>query len=287
VIFRPTPHRLVGSALLLLAVNAPALAQRVGVASGVIPATTGTVPGAQSRSIVVGTDIIHRETIVTEAAGQAQLVFLDRSAFTVGPGSEVVIDEFVYDPNAGTGKIVATATKGVFRYVGGALSKNEGAVTIKTPEATIGIRGGIALFSIDAATHAVDATLLHGVGITLTAANGDQLVITRPGFTASFDPRSGHFSPPVPAMRVGDQMGRLDGRSGGGPPPPGGPPAPGNLARLNSGNLAGSIGAAQGALPHAPPPPPPGNPNSGPPIRLDRTGAGNPKGTGVLASQLR
>ena len=48
----------------------------------------------------------------------------------------------------------------VFRFVGGAINKNEGGVTVKAPSATIGIRGAIGLLSVDAATKAVQGALV-------------------------------------------------------------------------------------------------------------------------------
>ena len=54
----------------------------------------------------------------------------------------MVLDEFVYDPDAQIGSLVINATKGVFRLVGGKISKKN-SVLLKTPTATIGIRGGI------------------------------------------------------------------------------------------------------------------------------------------------
>ena len=35
----------------------------------------------------------------------------------------MTIDEFVYDPKTGTGTMALSATRGVFRFVGGKLSK--------------------------------------------------------------------------------------------------------------------------------------------------------------------
>src|SRR5207244_1999886 len=81
---------------------------------------------------------------------QTQILFLDQSTMTVGPGSELTIDEFVFDPAAGTGKMAASLTRGVFRLVGGKLSKQDNAVSMQTPSATIGIRGGVVL--VNAAT---------------------------------------------------------------------------------------------------------------------------------------
>jgi len=67
---------------------APALAQdRVGITGAVNPEARSAPPGAPPRTLVVGTDVVFNERITTEDGGQAQIVFLDRSAFTVGPNS--------------------------------------------------------------------------------------------------------------------------------------------------------------------------------------------------------
>jgi hypothetical protein len=75
-------------------------------------------------------------------------MFLDKTTLTVGPNSNVVIDEFVYRPGGGGNQFVASLTKGALRFVGGQISHNQGA-TITTPTATIGIRGGVALVTHD------------------------------------------------------------------------------------------------------------------------------------------
>ena len=73
------------------------------------------------------------------------------STFTVGPGSDLVIDKFVYDPKKQSGEVVATFGKGVMRFVGGKISKNEGGVTVNTPAGALAIRGGIALANFKSA----------------------------------------------------------------------------------------------------------------------------------------
>ena len=72
-----------------------------------------------------------------------QVLLVDGSTFTVGPGSDLVIDKFVYDPKKGTGQIVASFSKGVMRFVGGKISKNDDGVTVKTPAGALAIRGGM------------------------------------------------------------------------------------------------------------------------------------------------
>lgn len=127
----------------------PALAAtpKVGVAAAVNPATMSTQPNSEDRVLVVGSEMLHNELIVTSGKGRTQLLFIDGSALTIGPNSSVVLDEFVYDPNTKTGKLAFSATKGLFRFVGGKISKKT-PVTLKTPTAIIGIRGGIAIITI-------------------------------------------------------------------------------------------------------------------------------------------
>src|SRR4051812_49648460 len=83
---------------------------------------------------MVGHDVIRNERIKTASIGQAQLLFTDQSTLTVARNSEILIDEFVFDPNKQSGNLAATVTTGVFRYVGGKISKQKD-VTFKRPPA--------------------------------------------------------------------------------------------------------------------------------------------------------
>jgi hypothetical protein len=140
---------------------AHAEAPRVGVTGAVNPAASGTPPGAATRQLVVGSDVIFRERVITTAEGQAQILFLDQSALMIGPNSTVVIDEFVYDPDTSKGNIAATLTQGSFRYIGGKLSK-QGNATLRTPVATIGIRGSDVTVTYDRATSEANVVTTHG-----------------------------------------------------------------------------------------------------------------------------
>ena len=45
-----------------------------------------------------------------------QLIFLDKTTLNVGPNSDLVIDEFIYDPSRGAGQMAVSMTKGVLRF---------------------------------------------------------------------------------------------------------------------------------------------------------------------------
>ena len=106
-----------------------------------------------------------------------QVLLIDGSTFTVGPGSDLVIDKFVYDPNKQTGKVVASMSKGVMRFVGGKISKNEDAVKVNTPAGALAIRGGMFQAKIDGPK--VVASFLYGVALTL----GNKYTVYEPGYT--------------------------------------------------------------------------------------------------------
>ncbi len=118
-------------------------AQNSGRVGAVNHDATGTPPGAGTRTLTIGTNIIYKERVQTSASGSTQIMFPDTSTLNVGRNSNIVIDEYVYDPTTGTGKMVATVAKGMMRFVGGQISHTAG-VTVKTPVATLGIRGGVA-----------------------------------------------------------------------------------------------------------------------------------------------
>src|SRR5206468_5579818 len=120
--------------------------------------------------------------IRTQAGGQTQILFLDQSSLTIAPRSDLILDEFVYDPKAGTGKLALSMGKGLLRYVGGAISKQQGGVKVDTPVASLTIRGGIAYSwcKDDGCKY------LYGYGenLTICPPSGKCEVIDTPGIIA-------------------------------------------------------------------------------------------------------
>src|ERR1700719_1550575 len=120
---------------------APAAAQQVGTATAVNPLSESTPPGGATAPLMVGAHIVHKERVHTTPAGTVQLLFTDKSSMSIAPNTDIVIDEYVYDPNANRGHMLVSLTKGALRFVGGQLS-HQGEATITTSAANIGIRGG-------------------------------------------------------------------------------------------------------------------------------------------------
>jgi len=89
----------------------------------------------------VNTGVEMNDTVST-ARGKAELTFDDKTTVKLTEHSKIVIDDFVYDPKKGTGKLALNMAMGTARYASGQIAKNNPQqVAIKTPTATIAVRG--------------------------------------------------------------------------------------------------------------------------------------------------
>ena len=79
---------------------------------------------------------------VSTARAKAELTFEDKTTLKLTEHSKMIIDDFVYDPKKGTGKLAVNMALGTARYASGQIAKNNPQqVSIKTPTATIAVRG--------------------------------------------------------------------------------------------------------------------------------------------------
>lgn len=199
-----------------------ALAQ-VGVTSATTGDPLGQPPTLQERVLRVGIDVVANERVTTKADDRAHLVFLDGTSLTVGPNSALSIDKFVYDPSAKKGEIGLKTAKGVFRLVGGHISKtNE--ITVTTPSATIGIRGGIATVVVAENGHTT-ATFLYGTSMTVTGQGTTQMA-TRTGSQILTEAGRAPAAPTIIPPRGEVAGATIERPSAGGPAPSVAPAAP-------------------------------------------------------------
>jgi hypothetical protein len=74
--------------------------------------------------------------------GTLGVIFRDDTTLSLGPRSELVIDEFLFAPSQGKLSLVTRMLRGTAAYVSGVIAKlSPQAVRFETPTATIGIRG--------------------------------------------------------------------------------------------------------------------------------------------------
>lgn len=111
----------------------------VGDVTAVLRWAYGTPPGAGRRDLFVGNDVVYRELLQTVEDGALHVHLADATELRLGSASSVMLDEFVYDPAADTGTLVATVAKGVARFITGATEN--GRFVVETPVAIVTPRG--------------------------------------------------------------------------------------------------------------------------------------------------
>jgi len=132
-------HRLISPFVVLLMTSTVALGSvgEIGKirGSGVLEREGNVIDG------VNGVGVQSMDTAVT-AKGTMQIDFIDQTRVDITEHSRLLIDEFVYDPESGNGVLGLKASLGTMRYASGQIAKNNRQnVKIRTPSATIGVRG--------------------------------------------------------------------------------------------------------------------------------------------------
>lgn len=202
----------------------------VGAAGAVAGRVTALAPASDAvgRVLSSGKTVYSRDTITTSPQGRLQIMLVDETVFTIGPDSEMLIDEFVYDPFTGSGKVAAEVTKGVFRFVTGKIArKRPSAMKVKLPNGTIGIRGTIVAGKINADESILVALLGPGVensagerpGSVDVVNAGRTVSLVQTGFAALIRPGQ---APTPPFRLTPEQIRELElkpvAQSGGGDP---------------------------------------------------------------------
>lgn len=234
-----------------------AIAQQ-GSPSGVI---TTTEPGRPPVVQPFFVEAVRGQKIVTGPTQTVHVLFPDQSAATVGPNSEMMISQLEYDARAKNGNIAVDLAKGFLRVVGGFVSKRSG-FTVRTPTATIGVRGGISV--IGTGDQGTQTHFLFGQQMQVTGFGGNIQTVTRPGFGVNvalngttslpqrIQPPPPPPSPPAPPPPPPGQPAPPS-VGGGTLPAPGGPPLT-NLSpdRLPTGRQPSDPKQPGGTLPQPP-----------------------------------
>ena len=89
-----------------------------------------------------GAPIFSGDVIETGDSGAVGIVLADDSTLSLAESGRMVMDDVVYDPSAQTGNATISIVQGVFSFVSGQIAKTgPDAMVLKTPVATLGIRG--------------------------------------------------------------------------------------------------------------------------------------------------
>lgn len=101
-----------------------------------VTATAAATPG-NARVLDAGSAVFRNEMVATGAQARAGLRLADETSLVLGENAQVRLDEFVYDEG---GSATINLVTGALRFVSAA-GGHPGKLIVKTPAATIGIRG--------------------------------------------------------------------------------------------------------------------------------------------------
>ncbi len=165
------PALLIGSAGALAAPG-----DTIGSAVTIVNLVTAQINNDQ-RKLASGDDVHQQELIEVAADGRGDLMLRDDTKLALGPGSRLLLDQFVYNPDISGGAIVMDLVRGAFRFITGVAAKP--AYVIRTPTASITVRGTI--FDVYVQQSGVAWLLLIEGAVQVCAEDGKCIVDDEPG----------------------------------------------------------------------------------------------------------
>jgi hypothetical protein len=139
-----------------------------------------TPPGHEEQAAKRADELVQNEALRTEEESTIQVKFVDGSQLSVEQSSEMVLSDYVYDGSASAGLI--NLNDGLFHFTSN--GNNDQGVKLKTPVATIGVRGTEFLVHVDGN----DATIIdilsgaveakpNGKGKAVTCVGGQSILV--------------------------------------------------------------------------------------------------------------
>ena len=163
--------------------------------AGKLTEVTGPAQVTRNKDKIEGkvdTGIEMNDTLET-LKGKAFITFEDGTKVQCTEFSKLTIDEFVYDPSSGKGKLAMKASLGTVRYASGLIAKNSREeVKVKTPTASVAVRGTDFAMTVDELGRSLIILLpsLPDKGPpvvgTITVSNAAGIVTMTKAFQATF-----------------------------------------------------------------------------------------------------
>ena len=98
----------------------------------------------------IGHSVFMDDLLTTGDTGAMGITFKDNTMISIGPDTEFVVDEFVYQPRKNALSFGSKMMRGTLHFVSGTIAKlSPESVSVKTPVGTIGIRGTRFLIKIE------------------------------------------------------------------------------------------------------------------------------------------
>jgi len=113
----------------------------IGIVRNLVGEATVT-RGGEVIPAAVGTKLLVGDTLMTASNGSMGIILRDNSTLSIGPGSSLVIRNFVFSPAEGQLDLLVRLSRGTMAYLSGLIGKlAPESARFETPVASIGIRG--------------------------------------------------------------------------------------------------------------------------------------------------
>src|SRR5258706_3203 len=160
---------------------------RVQFVSGRVEVERGT----QRLALQVGSQVQQGDTVLSGADGHLQLVMSDSAYISVRPNSRMRIDAYTFDatkPGAGRA-LLSLLTGAMHAFTGQIVARDRESFKMKTPLATVGIRGSGNILAHLEETGTINHTLTGAHSVTSLDGFGiERTLVSYPGQTVQVRP---------------------------------------------------------------------------------------------------
>ena len=161
-----------------------------------------------AKTAVVGTPVHMNDEIRTGRNARLQVTFSDETTLTLGEDATVVIDRYVFDPDASTGVMALNASRGAIRFATGRLSKMQKKdIQVTTPAAALAVRG--TEFWVGIVDLQYGALLLSETGRVDVSNSDGEVNLSDPGQGTDLPPSlNDEYAPGDPYFWPADKVAR-------------------------------------------------------------------------------
>jgi hypothetical protein len=90
------------------------------------------------------------DTLLTGADGRVGITFIDNSRFSMGPNSQIALEEFTFNPTTHEGEFLTKVDHGTLAVISGHIAHSaQDAMQVQTRTTILGVRGTHFLIQVD------------------------------------------------------------------------------------------------------------------------------------------
>lgn len=141
-------------AVALVIGNSAMPVQSAGTSIGYVKTVAGTssiVRAGDRTTATAGQALFEKDVLETGGNGALGVTLKDNTLLSLGPNSSLALESYLLKPDRDAYSLITRITRGTVQYVSGLIAKlSPDSVQIRTPTATLGVRGTRLLIRVGA-----------------------------------------------------------------------------------------------------------------------------------------